>query len=80
MEPQGVLVDADDDFVLQDTAGFGADGPQVIGHEERGSHDRPQGHLSTRLVHAEAEVTHNQLWRSEGRRNDTETEGRHFQE
>lgn len=30
LEPQGVLVDADDYFVLQDTAGFGANGPQVV--------------------------------------------------
>lgn len=59
-----VLVDADGHFVLQDAAGPTADGAQVVGHEKRGSHNRPQSHLRTRLVHAEAKVANNQLCRS----------------
>lgn len=68
LESQGILVDADGHFVLHDAAGFIADGAQVVGHEQRSSHDRPQSHLSARLLHAEAEVADNQLLR---RNNDT---------
>lgn len=61
MESQGILVDTDGYFVLQDAAGFIADGAQVIGHEQGSSHNRPQSHLSARLLRAEAEVADNQL-------------------
>lgn len=64
LDAQNVLVDADDHFVLQDVLGPAADGAQVSGHEERSSHNRPKGHLSSRLVHAEAKVTNDQLQRS----------------
>lgn len=59
----GVLVDADGHFILQDGASPAADGAQVIGHEKRSSHDGPESHLSSRLVHAEAKVASKQLWR-----------------
>lgn len=65
LDAHGVLVDADGHFVLQDAAGPAADGAQVIGHEERCSHNRPHSHLRPRLFHAEAKVASNQLWRSE---------------
>jgi len=65
LDAHGVLVDADDHFVLQDAAGPAADGAQVIGHEKWSSHNGPQSHLRPGLVHAEAEVARNQLWRSE---------------
>lgn len=64
LDAHGVLVDADGHFVLQDAASPAADGAQVIGHEKRSSHDRPQRHLSPGLVHAEAKVANNELWRS----------------
>lgn len=61
LDAQDVLVDADGHLVLQDAPGTAAEGAQVIGHEKGSSHDRPQSHLGTRLVHAEAKVTYNQL-------------------
>lgn len=64
LDAQHVLVYADCHLVLQDAAGLAADGPQVIGHEKRSSHDRPQGHLSARLVNAEAKVSNDQLLRA----------------
>lgn len=64
LDAHGVLVDDDGHFVLKDGAGAAADGAQVIGHEQRSGHDRPQCHLSPRLVHAEAKVADNQLCRS----------------
>lgn len=35
--------------------------PQVVGHEQGGSHDGPHGHLSHRLVPAQPEVPNHQL-------------------
>lgn len=61
LDAHWVLVDADGHFVLQDAAGPTADGAQVIGHEKWSGHNRPQSHLSTRLVHAKAKVADNQL-------------------
>jgi len=63
LDAQDILIDANGHFVLQDEPGTAADRAQVIGHEKRSSHDCPQGHLSARLVHAEAKVTDNQLRR-----------------
>lgn len=61
LDAQVVLIDADRDFILQDSASAAADGAQIVGHEERRGHDRPQRHLRARLVHAEAEVSNDQL-------------------
>lgn len=61
LDAQRVLVDADGHLVLQDGAGLGANGAQVIGHVEGGGHDGPQRHLGARLFGAEAKVTDNQL-------------------
>lgn len=61
LDAQVVLIDADHDFILQDGASAAADGAQIVGHEERRGHDRPQRHLRAWLVHAEAEVSNDQL-------------------
>lgn len=61
LDAQRILVDGDGQFVLQDGAGLGTDGAQVIGHVEGSGHDGPQRHLGVRLLGAEAKVTDNQL-------------------
>lgn len=61
LDAQRVLVDGDGQLVLQDGAGLGADGAQVVGHVEGSGHDGPQRHLGAGLLAAEAEVTDNQL-------------------
>lgn len=72
LDAQRVLVDGDGPLVLQDGAGLGADGAQVIGHVERSGHDGPQRHLGAGLFGAEAKVTDNQLqpasWKEEEER------------
>lgn len=42
---QGVLVDVYDASVLQQGFGARTQAPQVVGHDERGSHHGPQCHL-----------------------------------
>jgi len=37
------------------------DGPEVVGHDEGSREDGPDGHLSLRLVQAQAEVADDQL-------------------
>lgn len=61
LDAQRVLVDGDGKLVLQDGAGLGADGAQVVGHVQGSGHDGPQRHLGVGLLGAEAEVTDNQL-------------------
>ena len=61
MDAHGVLADPYDRLVLQDGARSTTDGAQVVGHEEGGGHDGPQGHLRSRLVRAKAKVTNDQL-------------------
>lgn len=61
LDAQRVLVDGNDQLVLQDGTGLGADGAQVVGHVEGSGHDGPQRHLGAGLLEAEAEVADNQL-------------------
>lgn len=56
-----VLVDVNDEFVLQQLLGAWTDVPQVIGHEQRGSHDGPQRHLRLLLGMAQAKVPNHEL-------------------
>lgn len=56
-----VLVDVNDEFVLQQLLGAWTDVPQVIGHEQRGSHDGPQCHLRLLLGVAQAKVPDHEL-------------------
>lgn len=56
-----VLVDVNDEFVLQQLLGTWTDVPQVIGHEQRGSHDGPQRHLRLLLGMAQAKVPNHEL-------------------
>ncbi|TNN61578.1 hypothetical protein EYF80_028190 [Liparis tanakae] len=58
------LVESFSVMVFSDAAGSAADGAQVIGHEKWSGHNGPQSHLRAGLLHAEAEVARNQLWRS----------------
>lgn len=79
LDAHGVLIDADGHFVLQDAAGPAADGAQVIGHEKRSGHNRPHSHLRPRLLHAEAKVASNQLWRGEKKNHTIKEDEMRFQ-
>lgn len=56
-----VLVDVNDEFVLQQLLGAWTDVPQVIGHEQRSSHDGPQRHLRLLLGMTQTKVPNHEL-------------------
>lgn len=61
LDPQGVLVDGNHSLVQQQCLGLGLDVAKVVGHVERGCHDRPHSHLHFLLLIAQSIVTNNDL-------------------
>lgn len=61
LDAQGILVDFDHEWILQNVHVLGGHGTQICGHEEGGRQHRPQGHLGPGLLEAEAKVPNEQL-------------------
>ncbi len=61
LHSKGVLVDCNHVPVLENLNKLRSDGPQVIGHDERGGKHCPKGHLGLGLVNAQREVANDEL-------------------
>ena len=58
---QWILVDCDEILVQDDISRPAADGSQIDRENQRGSHNRPDGHLCSRLTWTQAVITHHDL-------------------